>query len=174
MPRASRSALLTAGAVLLVLGGLVAVGRWSQGQLDRDEPPPAPSRPPATTTVAPNGVVARVGGAGPVEDVAVGREAVWVSDPDNGTVVRIDPRRDRLAGDRVEADGEDLTVAADGVVWATSGTRLLGLGRGRVLGPRRDLHELSSVQITAVAAGPDGLWLGTPAGLFRVDRAALE
>jgi hypothetical protein len=60
------------------------------------------------------------------------------------------------------------------VVWATSGTRLLGLGRGRVLGPRRDLHELSSVQITAVAAGPDGLWLGTPAGLFRVDPAALE
>jgi hypothetical protein len=24
------------------------------------------------------------------------------------------------------------------------------------------------------AAGPDGLWLGTPAGLFRVDRDVLD
>jgi hypothetical protein len=84
-------------------------------------------------------------------------------------VVRIDPRRNQVTGARVEADGEDLAVAADGVVWATSGTRLLGLGRDRVLGPRRNLHELSSVRVVAVAAGPEGLWLGTPAGLFRVE-----
>ena len=335
----SRSGLVTAGAVVVVLAGLVVAGRWSQGQLDRSEgPAPVPSRPPATTTAAPAGAVARVGGTGPVDDVAVGggavwaatgatvtrfdpvtgrstatvaastisppplvgltagpgavwvavmgeqllrvepdtakvvarlavapsapvaigaggvwvachdsdgrgrlvrvdpatnrvaasvqlpgtgnavgagpdevwvrgvggpvwrvdpaanrvvaavpvpglgeraggvavtARAVWVSDPDNAAVVRIDPRRNRLTGDRIPADGEDLTVAADGVVWATSGTRLLGLGRGRVLGPSRDLHELSSVRIAAVAAGPDGLWLGTPAGLFRVDRSVL-
>ena len=340
MTRPSRSALLVAAAVLVVLGGLAVAGRWSQGQLDRDEPAPAPSRPSATTTAAPTGAVARVGDAGPVDDVAVGRdavwaatgatvtrfdpvtgrptatlaassvsppplvgvsvgtgavwvavigesllrvdpesprvvarlplapsaaaaigaggvwvvccdgsdgrgrlvrvdpatnrvvvrvelpgvgnavgagpggvwvrgvggpvwrvdpaagrvvaavpipgpgerpggiavtrEAVWVSDPDNAALVRIDPRRNRLTGGRVPADGEDLTVDADGVVWATSGTRLLGLGRARVLGPRRNLHELSSVRIVALAAGPDGLWLGTPAGLFRVDREALD
>ena len=62
-----------------------------------------------------------------------------------------------------------VDLAAAGVVWATSGTRLLRLGRGWMLGPSRDLDELSSVQIVAVAAGKDVLWLGTPAGLFRVD-----
>jgi hypothetical protein len=97
-----------------------------------------------------------------------------VSDPERAAVVRIDPGRNRLAGGHVEADGEDLAVAADGVVWATSGTRLLGLGRGRVDSPRRELHELSSVQIVAVAAGRGRLWLGTPAGLFRVDPDALD
>jgi hypothetical protein len=106
--------------------------------------------------------------------IAVTPEAVWVSYPDNAAVVRIDPRRNRLTGGRVPADGEDLAVAADGVVWATRGTRLLGLGRAQVLGPHRDLHELSSVHIVALAAGPDGLWLGTPAGLFRVDPDALD
>ena len=56
MNRASRSALLTSGAVLAVLGGLVVAGRWSQGQLDPSVRPPSPSRPPTTTMVAPTGV----------------------------------------------------------------------------------------------------------------------
>jgi hypothetical protein len=34
-----------------------------------------------------------------------------------------------------------IGVAADGVVWATSDTRLLGLGGSEVRGPRRNLHE---------------------------------
>ena len=105
--------------------------------------------------------------------VAVTRDTVWVSDPESATVVRIDPRRNRLAGRRVEADGQDLTAAPGGVVWATSGTRLLGLSGGRVLGPYRDLQELSGVRIDATAAGPGELWFGTPAGLFRVDPGAL-
>lgn len=126
---------------------------------------------------AANRVVAAVAVPGMGEragSVAVTRGAVWVSDPDGAAVVRIDPRRNRLTGRRAPADGEDLAVAADGVVWATHGTRLLGLGRDRLLGPHRDLHELSSVRIGAVAAGPDGLWLGTPAGLFRVDPGGLD
>ena len=339
MTSRSKSALLTAAAVLVVLGGLVVAGQWSQGRLDRDaEPPPAPSRPPATTG-PPTAAVARVGGIEPVDEVAVGDgavwaatgatvtrfdaatgratatvvastvappplvgltagpgavwvavlgeellrlepetarvvarlpvvpsapvaigagavwvacwgsdgrgrlarvdpasnrvvafvelagsgnavgagpgmvwvrgaggpvwrvdpaanrvvaavpvpgmgeragsvavtpRAVWVSDPDNAAVVRIDPRHDRLDG-RIPADGADLAVAPNGVVWTTSGTRLLGLGRAQVLvGPRRQLHELSSVSVAAVAAAADGLWLATPAGLFRVDPDALD
>ena len=54
---------------------------------------------------------------------------MWVSNPATATVRRIDPRRNQVTEDVVEADGSDLTVAADGVVWATSDTRLLGLGR---------------------------------------------
>ena len=76
MNRPSRSALLTTGAVLAVLGGLVVTGRWSQGQLGPSVRPPTPSRPPTTTMVAPTGVT-QVGLTGPVDDVAVSQDAVW-------------------------------------------------------------------------------------------------
>jgi hypothetical protein len=78
-------------------------------------------------------------------------------------------------GTRWEADGSDLAVAADGMVWASSDTRLLGLGGSEVRGPRRNLHELRTDRITAVAAAGDGgLWLGTPQGLFHVDPSLLR
>jgi hypothetical protein len=105
--------------------------------------------------------------------VAVTGDGVWVTDPAAATVWRIDPRRNQLTEDRWEADGSDLAVAADGVVWATSDVRLLGLGGREVRGPRRGLHELGADRITAVAAVPGGLWLGTPDGLFRVDFSRL-
>ena len=61
-----------------------------------------------------------------------------------------------------------------GTVWATSATRLLGLGGPQVRGPRRNLHELETDRITAMAAAEDGgLWLGTAQGLFHVDRSVL-
>jgi hypothetical protein len=111
----------------------------------------------------------------PGGDVAVTEEAVWVSDPAAATVWHIDPRRNRVADDRWEADGSDLAVAADGVVWATSDVRLLGLGGPEVRGPRRGLHELDTDRITAIAAASDGgLWLGTPQGLFHVNRSVLR
>ena len=62
-----------------------------------------------------------------------------------------------------------------GTVWATSETRLLGLGGPQVRGPRRNLHELEPDRIPAVAAATDGgLWLGTAQGLFHVDRSVLR
>lgn len=61
-----------------------------------------------------------------------------------------------------------------GTVWATSDTRLLGLGGSRVRGPRRNLHELETDRITAAATAHDGgLWLGTPRGLFHVEQSVL-
>jgi hypothetical protein len=52
---------------------------------------------------------------------------------------------------------------------------LLGLGGPEVRGPRRGLHELDTDRITAIAAAPDGgLWLGTPQGLFHVNRSVLR
>jgi hypothetical protein len=108
-------------------------------------------------------------------DVAVIKGGVWVSDPAAATVWHIDPQRNRLTDDRWEADGRDLAVAADGVVWATSDTRLLGLGGPAVRGPRRNLHELETGAISCVAAAPDGgLWLGTPDGVFHVERRVLQ
>jgi hypothetical protein len=107
--------------------------------------------------------------------IAVTDDAVWVNNPAAATVWRIDPRRNQVTGDRYEADGNDLAVAADGLVWATSDTRLLGLGGGpEVRGPRRNLHELETDRITATAAASDGgLWLGTSQGLFHITRSVL-
>jgi hypothetical protein len=107
--------------------------------------------------------------------VAVTDDAVWVNNPAAATVWRIDPRRNQVTEDRVEADGNDLAVAADGLVWATSDTRLLGLGGGpEVRGPRLNLHELDTDRITATAAAGDGgLWLGTSQGLFHITRSVL-
>jgi hypothetical protein len=100
---------------------------------------------------------------------------VWVSDPAAGAVWQIDPRRNRVTDFAAEAAGGDLTLAADGLVWATSDTRLLGLGGPEVLGPRRNLWELATDRITATAAAGDGgLWLGTPRGLFHVSRSVLR
>jgi streptogramin lyase len=111
----------------------------------------------------------------PGGDVAVTEEAVWVSDPAAATVWRIDPRHNQVTDDRWEADGSDLAVAADGVVWATSDVRLLGLGGPEVRGPRRGLHELDTDRITATATALDGgLWLGTPHGLFHVNQSVLR
>jgi hypothetical protein len=120
--------------------------------------------------------------SGPVDtgdpggDIVVTHDAVWVSNPTTATLRGIDPRPNQVTDDMAEADGSDLTVAANGMVWATSGTRLLGLGVGsQVLGPRRNLHELGTDRITATAAARDGgLWLGTPQGLFHVNRSVLR
>jgi ligand-binding sensor domain-containing protein len=77
--------------------------------------------------------------------------------------------------DRWEADGRHLAVTPGGTVWATSDTRLLGLGGPRVRGPRRSLRELNADRITAMAAARDGgLWLGTANGLFHVDQRVLR
>jgi hypothetical protein len=77
--------------------------------------------------------------------------------------------------DRWEATGRHLAVTPGGMVWATSDTRLLGLGGPQVRGTRRNLHELETDRITAMAAAEDGgLWLGTAQRLFHVDRSVLR
>jgi hypothetical protein len=158
--------------------GLGASGVWVRGTgelLWRIDPIsnrvvatiPLPSR---TTFRGDAGDTSEPGG-----DIAVTEDAVWVSDPAAATVWRIDPRHNQVDGTHWEADGSDLAVTADGMVWASSDTRLLGLGGSEVRGPRRNLHELGTDRITAVAAAGDGgLWLGTPQGLFHVDQSLLR
>jgi hypothetical protein len=106
-------------------------------------------------------------------EVVVADEVLWASDPGAGIVWRVNLRHG--TEDRWEADGRDLAVTPGGTVWATSDTRLLGLGGPQVRGPRRNLHELETDRITAAAAAHDGgLWLGTPKGLFHVDPSVLR
>ena len=113
------------------------------------------------------------GGAELAGELVVAGAMVWISDPGPGVVRRVDLRRG--TEDRWEADGRDLAVTPGGTVWATSDTRLLGLGGPQVRGPRRNLHELHTDRITAVAAAEDGgVWLGTANGLFHVDQSILR
>ena len=112
------------------------------------------------------------GGAELAGKVVVAGAELWVTEPGPGVVRRVDLRSG--AEDRWEADGRHLAVTPGGTVWATSDTRLLGLGGPQVRGPRRSLHELNADRITAMAAAEDGgLWLGTAHGLFHVDRSVL-
>jgi hypothetical protein len=117
--------------------------------------------------------LATVPGAELAGKLVVAGGAVWISDPGPGVVRRFDLRDGNE--DLFGADGRHLAVTSDGTVWATSGTRLLGLGGPQVRGPRRTLHELHTDRITAVAATDDGgLWLGTAQGLFHIDHSVLR
>jgi hypothetical protein len=110
--------------------------------------------------------------------VLVGRDVVWVSNPASGQVLRVDLARNRqvraVFEDAPSLVGESL-VAAGGEVWATSGSTLLALGdKSRqvsldVLGGQGDGDPVSDL-----AASPDAVWVGTPAGLFRVDLTRLR
>ena len=112
------------------------------------------------------------GGAELAGKLVVAGGVLWVTDPGPGVVRRVDLRSG--TEDRWKADGRHLAVTPGGTVWATSDTRLLGLGGSQVRGPRRNLDELNT-RITAVAAADDGgLWLGTAQGLFHVDRSVLR
>ena len=112
------------------------------------------------------------GGAELAGKLVVAGGVLWVTDPGPGVVRRVDLQSG--TEDRWKADGRHLAVTPGGTVWATSDTRLLGLGGPQVRGPRRNLDELNT-RITAVAAADDGgLWLGTAQGLFHVDRSVLR
>src|SRR6266536_1542585 len=93
---------------------------------------PASNRVVATIRI-PGGLggLPHEGPAGEAGDVLVGPDAVWVSNPASGQVLRVDPARNRqvraVFEDAPSLVGESL-VAAGGEVWATSGTTLLALG----------------------------------------------
>jgi DNA-binding beta-propeller fold protein YncE len=139
----------------------------------------APGGPVWRVDPATNRVVARIGisdrPGGRGVNVLVGREAVWVSDPASATVVRIDPRRNRVTG-RDFAGGQAM-VAAAGTVWATSETTLVPVGDpGRREVPLVDIPDLEGDLDTIgdLAAGAGALWVAAPAGLYRVDLRRLR
>jgi hypothetical protein len=130
------------------------------------------------------GLPGREGPAGQAGDVLVDSDAVWVSNPVNAEVLRIDPRRNQFQG-RAFTGGPAL-VTADGAVWATSSTTLVPLndqarrevslgelgGQGQ---PNEFLDEQGQLaEISDLAASPGAVWVAAPAGLFRVDLARLR
>ena len=91
-------------------------------------------------------------GANP-KGIAVGDDAVWVANTDDGTVSRIDP-------EAVEADAETITVgteprgvvAAFGSVWVTNGTD------NSV--SRIDPEDREVIETIPVGEGPEGITAG--------------
>jgi hypothetical protein len=129
----------------------------------------------AATIRAPGGLggLPHEGPAGEADEVLVGRDAVWVSNPAGGQVLRVDPARNRLVGGE-PADGASL-VAVAGVVWTTNGTSLLALGdqaRQVSLGELGGQDEGEPVR--DLAASPGAVWVGAAAGLLRVELARVR
>jgi hypothetical protein len=156
---------------LIRLAGLPdAVGVGSSGVWVRAAAGPVWRIDPAT-----NRVVAEVsiphGLSGTRGSVLVGRDAVWVSDPASRTVVRIDPRRNRVAG-RVEVGGSPLAATTDGTVVAVSGGRVLGLG-GRTVRSAA-VEGLVGDHATAFAVVGDTIWVAENDSLLPVDRRELR
>jgi len=93
---------------------------------------------------------------------------VLVTDPSNGAIRVV--HGDRLADGEFDAAGRDVVTDERGIVWAHSDQRVVGFGADHTRG--RTLDEAAGA-IRALAAGRDALWVGAPAGLFRVDFDAL-
>lgn len=147
-----------------------AVGVGASGVWVRGATGPVWRVDPVTNRVV--ATVAVPGGLGGIRgSVVVGRDAVWVSDPASATVLRIDPGSNRIAA-RFRAAGSPLAVAADGTLLATSGQRVLGIGRGPVRSAQVD--GLNGDYASAVVAAADVIWVAESGALFRVDRRALR
>jgi DNA-binding beta-propeller fold protein YncE len=127
---------------------------------------PATNRVTATVAV-PGGLGTARGG------VLVGRDGVWVSDPDRLTVWQLDPQHARLLDLRFEANGTTLAQARDGTAWVRAdGPRLIGLA-GHAPVRTIFIHDFHINEVTALTADRQHLWAGTDTGmLFRIDPAA--
>lgn len=118
---------------------------------------------------ASNRVVATIrvrGGLGATRgSIVVTTEAVWVSDPANGTLLQLDPERNRAVVGW-EAPGRALAVVGE-VVWTVGDGGLVGLGRGRVRPVQAE--EIHACAVAGLTVGSGALWAATPSGLLRMD-----
>lgn len=121
-----------------------------------------------------NRVVATVwvrGGLGETRGaVAVTGQAVFVSDPANGTLLQLDPARGRVVVGW-EAAGGAVAVVGE-VVWTAGEEGLVGVGRGGVRAVQAP--EISAGAVNALAVGSGALWAATPNGLLEVDLRGLR
>jgi len=119
-----------------------------------------------------NRVAATIDAGGPLgfnQTIAVGAGGVWLADPFDEQVVRIDPRTRRIMA-RIPAGAvTTLTVTTDGV-WALSSLGLLRIdpARDRVAATASD-PELRSARLVAADAG--AVWTAGWSSVSRIDPA---
>jgi hypothetical protein len=124
------------------------------------------------------GLPGRTGVAGEVGEVLVGRDAVWVSNPASGHVLRVDPARNRLVGAASLHEGAPVgpsLVAAGGRVWASDWASLWALGDPARQVSLAGLGGQDGVDpVRDLAASPGAVWVGTWNGLVRIDLPRLR
>jgi hypothetical protein len=101
-PAMALAAVAAAVALALVVATTLLIGSR------REEP----AAPPGPRIVADAPIADALGGTG-----ATGFGSVWVSDSDNGQILRVDPRTRRVTG-RIAGGGETSLAAGNGAVWA--------------------------------------------------------
>ena len=176
-PRRRRTVVAGAAAVLAVLA--VAALAFDR---TRGSPGAVTVVPPAVAAIDPetNSVVASIRvGSKPVT-MAAGDGAVWVGDARDGTVTRIDPET-RTVVKTIGVGAPAIDIAAGGGnVWVATGGFGTVVKVDAELNVEVDTIELGSLDdpvvpsVSAVAAGPEGVWLGAFEGLVRIDPSSGE
>jgi len=119
-----------------------------------------------------NRVTATIDAGGPLgfsQTIAVGAGGVWLADPFDEQVVRIDPRTRRVMA-RIPAGAATTLAAAGDDVWALSSLGLLRIdpARDRVAATASD-PDLRRARL--VAAGAGAVWTAGWSSVFRIDPA---
>jgi DNA-binding beta-propeller fold protein YncE len=117
-----------------------------------------------------NRVVATIDAGGPLgfsQTIAVGPSGVWLADPFDEQVVRIDPKRRRVTA-RIPAGAVTTLAVAGDAVWALSSAGLVRVdpGRDRVAAVAPD-PELRSARFVAAYAG--AVWTAGWSSVSRID-----
>jgi hypothetical protein len=119
-----------------------------------------------------NRVAATIDAGGPLgfsQTIAVGAGGVWLADPFDEQVVRIDPRTRRVMA-RIPAGAATTLAVAGDDVWALSSLGLLRIdpARDRVVATASD-PDLRRARL--VAAGAGAVWAAGWSSVFRIDPA---
>jgi YVTN family beta-propeller protein len=172
LPKSRRALLAATVFACIVLAALVIAATDMTGSGGAALVPPnsvAVIDPSAGQVVAHVGVGAQppiTEGPGTIatgRTIAIGDGSVWVANPNDQTISRIDPHSRKLETiGGINGDIEDLAVASDGAVWATLGSD--GLARvarsGSVEPVSLPNPSGPAFSFAGIVPGPGGLWIG--------------
>jgi YVTN family beta-propeller protein len=173
-----RALLVAGGAVVAAAASAVVLVAWFSGNAR-----PVVVAPNSIAVVDPhtNRVVADIPVGSRPTAVAVGRDAVWVANADDGTVSRIDPRTRKVVT-TIGIGAPAIGLAVDrGTVWlanGTGGTVALVDARANVVAETIDLRGPNAIlpnSVYAVAAAGNAVWAAAGYGsVIRLDRQTHE
>ena len=108
----------------------------------------------------------------PGTKVAVGADAVWVSDYDSNTVTRVDPTTNQVV-DTINVKGEPDDIAAgEGAAWVAGFTKA---GFHRIDAATNEVTSVvEGVDGSAVTVGEGAVWLLSSGALRHIDPTTLE
>ena len=170
-----RSALLVLPAALLVAAAIVGIVRAMGG--DGGGPILATKNSLAVIDPHRDRVIKVIPIGGTPRGVTVGADSVWTANAGEATVSQIDPKELRVVNTVGLGLAATDLVEARGVVWVATGSdnnivRIDARSGGEVA--RAKLSQDLSASAYAVAAGADGVWVGSGSDLFKIDLSSRE